>query len=203
MMTREMLDFLAETETKYGKTFADNIRSAMVRGDVKYPSDEMTQPKVTTIKIAVPVELTVDCPDSEYTTDLLSEQSLERLKTQFTSMGIRPAVFSLDAVDMDVLPKDWKLEIATRFDKTDMHIEQSPKKLLAERVEETVFYGTGDEAYELWTTLCNTCYELWGAGCDDRAEIVFKWIEEDAKKSKEDANEYGLSGAAHGFWGRR
>jgi len=58
---------------------------------------------------------------------------------------------------------------------------------LRKAVEEIVFYGTGDEAYEDWQKLCRICYELANSDArdTDRAEIVLVWIRQDAEHSKE------------------
>jgi hypothetical protein len=60
------------------------------------------------------------------------------------------------------------------------------KKLdLGKLVPALEFYGTGDEAYELFATSCSFCYQLFGLGDRDKAEIVYGWAKEMADCSKE------------------
>ncbi len=56
---------------------------------------------------------------------------------------------------------------------------------IKERVTSSVFYGTGDEAYELWDSMCRTCYQLASLSQMERASLMVEWIEQDAKESKE------------------
>lgn len=52
-------------------------------------------------------------------------------------------------------------------------------------VENTLFYGTGDEAYENWTLLCHTCQNLANYGNIEEANIVLSWILKHAQESKD------------------
>lgn len=55
---------------------------------------------------------------------------------------------------------------------------------IKKKIEESVFYGTGDEAYELWTAMCGVCYQMAGLGDTERASLLADWIVEDAKDSE-------------------
>jgi hypothetical protein len=59
-----------------------------------------------------------------------------------------------------------------------------PYDTIKKMVEEAVFYGLGDEAYELWTDMCGVCYQMAGLGNIQRASLLADWIVEDAKKSE-------------------
>lgn len=52
-------------------------------------------------------------------------------------------------------------------------------------VEGAVFYGLGDEAYELWTSMCGTCYQMAGLASMERASLLADWIVQDAIGSAE------------------
>lgn len=65
------------------------------------------------------------------------------------------------------------------------------ERSLQERVEELTFYGTGDEAYELFEAGCSFCYKLFGLGWTTEAEIVYIWLKEMAICSVLDAKENG------------
>jgi hypothetical protein len=56
---------------------------------------------------------------------------------------------------------------------------------LQERIEALTFYGTGDEAYELFDQACNFCYHLYGLGYEEEAKIVCGWAEKMAEASKD------------------
>lgn len=64
-------------------------------------------------------------------------------------------------------------------------------KQLQDIVENTKFYGCGDEAYENWSLLCHLCQQM--ATYDlSRAQVIVKWIVKDAAFSKKWAlKEYG------------
>jgi hypothetical protein len=65
------------------------------------------------------------------------------------------------------------------------------EKSLQERIKSLTFYGTGDEAYELFSSACSFCYSLYGLGEEEKAKTVCKWAEEMAKQSYEFAVENG------------
>lgn len=56
---------------------------------------------------------------------------------------------------------------------------------IRERIERLKFYGTGDEAYELFQLTCSLCYRMHGEGPDEWAETLCKWAEEMAQESFE------------------
>ena len=66
------------------------------------------------------------------------------------------------------------------------------KDSLQDRVEALVFYGCGDECYELFCGTCNLLYQMCSSGDLDKAEILYEWAKEQAEQSKEDTlNIYG------------
>jgi len=80
-------------------------------------------------------------------------------------------------------PKQPKKPIADRIkeivEKTKAEIKiTSISSQLEQRIKSLVFFGTGDEAYELFAQTTSFCYTLWGAGCDKEAEIVCGWAED-------------------------
>lgn len=61
-----------------------------------------------------------------------------------------------------------------------------------ERVESLVFYGTGDEAYELFCATCGLLYMMVSYGEPEQREILYTWAKEQADESKVWAlEEYG------------
>lgn len=56
---------------------------------------------------------------------------------------------------------------------------------LSKLVPELEFYGTGDEAYELFQAACGFCYQLTSLGDNERAAIVYGWAKEMADGSKQ------------------
>ena len=68
-----------------------------------------------------------------------------------------------------------------------MNDEIRPYEKLKQAVESTIFYGTGDEAYEEWKIACELCamYAQYAGIFKNRAEIMLAWIIEDAKQSKQ------------------
>lgn len=64
-------------------------------------------------------------------------------------------------------------------------MKKKKKKSVQERIESLVFYGTGDEAYELFTALCRCCYAL-RYGPPEWQEQVCAWAEECAAISRAD-----------------
>lgn len=79
------------------------------------------------------------------------------------------------------------------------------KKTIQERIESLKFYGTGDEAYELFQQTCGLCYQMNALGTAEQAETLCKWAEEMATQSYEDAvqNDGDLDDVAQGWWGRQ
>jgi len=79
------------------------------------------------------------------------------------------------------------------------------EETLQKRVESLVFYGTDDEAYELFCHTCGLLYLMNGLGQEAKAEILYDWAKEFAKESKEFAlEEYGSldeSDQANGIYG--
>lgn len=65
-------------------------------------------------------------------------------------------------------------------------------KNIEKRVGDLVFYGTGDESYELFRATCSLLYQMNGLGETDKAEILFTWANEQAIFSRQWALEtYG------------
>lgn len=83
--------------------------------------------------------------------------------------------------------------------------EKTERKPPEEVILGLVFYGCGDEAYELWRDECILCNRLWGLNYEERAYQVLEWIIEDAKRSKEWCEkEYGSldnADSERGVWG--
>lgn len=81
-------------------------------------------------------------------------------------------------------------------------VSRTGKKTVQQRIEACVYYGTGDEGYELFQETCSYCYSLTGLGQSDKAEIVCQWAEEMAKDSKDWAKSEGnLDDNEKGVWG--
>ena len=72
-------------------------------------------------------------------------------------------------------------------------------KTLQERIESLTFYGTGDEAYELFSATCLLCYNMFGLGSLGKAEILCAWAEEMAYESR--AYDSNQNDHAQGQWG--
>jgi hypothetical protein len=71
-------------------------------------------------------------------------------------------------------------------------------------IEKLVFYGTGDESYELFRSACGFCYKLVGMGEIEKAVIVYHWAKEMAEFSKtwtEDNCPENLADTENGQWG--
>lgn len=76
------------------------------------------------------------------------------------------------------------------------------KKSIQERIEALKFYGTGDEAYELFQATTSLCYQMNALGTKEQAETLCKWAEEMAAQSYEDAVQYDQTDdVASGYWG--
>ena len=74
---------------------------------------------------------------------------------------------------------------------------------VADRIAALTYYGTGDEAYELFQKTCGFCYALTGLGFDEEAAQVCGWAEEMAKASVKDVAD-GVTDAddfSRGVWG--
>lgn len=78
---------------------------------------------------------------------------------------------------------------------------------LQERIEALTFYGTGDEAYELFQATCDLCYKMYGLGGTEEAKILCMWAEEQAWATEEDWVQQGgdlndkTGDVAKGYWG--
>jgi len=57
--------------------------------------------------------------------------------------------------------------------------------MMTERLKKLLFYGTGDETYELFQQGCRFCWTLSSLGESDKAEIVYVWLVDMANRSKE------------------
>lgn len=79
------------------------------------------------------------------------------------------------------------------------------KKTLEERIVALTFYGTNDEAYELFQNACSFCYKLYGLGESEKAATVCKWAEGMASESKKFAIQQGIPldeiDTENGHWG--
>ncbi len=79
-------------------------------------------------------------------------------------------------------------------------------KTLQERIESLTFYGTNDEAYELFQATCRFAYLMWGYGGDnEKAELVVQWAEEQAAYNnawaKADNPPFDNPESEQGVWG--
>ena len=72
-----------------------------------------------------------------------------------------------------------------------------------ERIEDLKFYGTNDEAYELFLAVCDLCYQM--VDDPDKANTLCNWAEEMAEHSRIWAmDEYGSleeTDSEQGRWG--
>lgn len=77
------------------------------------------------------------------------------------------------------------------------------KKSFEDRIKGLKFYGTGDEAYELFQATCSLCYKMSGIGDPKQTETLCRWAEQMAAESYEYAlqEEDGLNDFARGYWG--
>jgi hypothetical protein len=77
------------------------------------------------------------------------------------------------------------------------------KKSFEKRITDLKFYGTGDEAYELFQATCSLCYKMSGIGDPKQTETLCQWAEQMAAESYEYAlqEEDGLTDFAQGYWG--
>lgn len=116
--------------------------------------------------------------------------------------------FSADCMDNEFDFQAIKEEILDRIQSKGAPQVSKPKasgkQSLQKRIECLIFYGTGDEAFELFEKACSFCYALNGLGETDKAETVCGWAEEMAAFSKE-WWEREMPGEkpsiAHGLWG--
>jgi len=76
---------------------------------------------------------------------------------------------------------------------------------LKKKVEATVFYGCGDEAYELWSAMCALCYKCAGLGETEKAEVLVQWIIDMAEENKkwyiEEFGDVDEEDSEKGYWG--
>jgi hypothetical protein len=72
-------------------------------------------------------------------------------------------------------------------------------KSLQERIESLVFYGTGDEAEELFQQTCTLSYKLYGLGQSGKAEVACAWAEEMAYESHSEQRD--VDDFTKGHWG--
>jgi hypothetical protein len=80
--------------------------------------------------------------------------------------------------------------------------EIETEESLEERVKSLVFYGTGDEAYELFESTCHLCYNMHGLGEEENAETLYEWAKDQAEQSQTDAEINGfLDDFKKGMWG--
>lgn len=56
---------------------------------------------------------------------------------------------------------------------------------LQQKIEALTFYGTNDEAYELFQATCGLCYQMSGLGYQDKAVTLYYWAKELAQDSLE------------------
>lgn len=70
-----------------------------------------------------------------------------------------------------------------------------------DRITALTYYGTGDEAYELFASTCRLAYELWGMGEETKALIAVAWAEEMAEGSRLWKERHGVTDEAKGVWG--
>lgn len=76
----------------------------------------------------------------------------------------------------------------------------SSARTLQERIESLIYFGIGDEAFELFQQTCSLCYSMHGLGVVGKAEILCSWAEEMAYESKSYAEPDAETGK--GIWGR-
>lgn len=88
-----------------------------------------------------------------------------------------------DHIDAGSFDFDWSLILADIKSRIIAKPDPGKKKSLRERVEALRFYGTGDEAYELFCEATSFLYSLNGLGDSGNAEIVFKMAKEMADHS--------------------
>lgn len=74
------------------------------------------------------------------------------------------------------------------------------KRTLRERIEGLTFWGTGDEAYELFCATTSLCCRMSGLGQTKQAETLCRWAEEQARASEEDKHDWP-DDHAQGHWG--
>lgn len=104
---------------------------------------------------------------------------------------------TIDSCDFEA---DDKLVLEDILNRITPQTKPKVKKKPEARIQAMTFYGTGDEAYELFQEACHFCYSLVGLGEDEKAEMVCDWAEEMAIASKATWEEYG-GDTAKGIWG--
>lgn len=115
-----------------------------------------------------------------------------------------PEIFQDDEdLDLDVIVTSLNSDFdLMRKDISERILPIPLEKSLQERIKSLTFYGTGDEAYELFAKTCSFCYSLYGLGEEDKAKTVCKWAEEMAKESYKFAVKYGYEDDfKKGRWG--
>lgn len=105
-----------------------------------------------------------------------------------------------ESIDSSDFEADDKLMLEDILGRITPQEKPKVKKKPEARIKAMTFYGTGDEAYELFQEACHFCYSLTGLGFDKEAELVCNWAEEMAVSSKETWEEYGGE-TAKGMWG--
>ena len=131
----------------------------------------------------------VGSDDFQFEPQLIAKDICERVLKQ----GVKP---KKDAAPLKREPKrDKKVKVA------DVVAEPFKIKNIQERIESLVYYGTGDEGYELFQQTCALCYSLFGLGANGKAEIACAWAEEMAHESRAWAEDYP-DDTAKGYWGR-
>jgi hypothetical protein len=96
---------------------------------------------------------------------------------------------------------EWELiraDIEGHFAPAEGSGKPKPRSL-QERVEGLTYFGTGDEAYELFRRTCSFCHHLHGLGMDDKAAVVCGWAEEMAADSN--TAEADPDDTTTGVWG--
>jgi hypothetical protein len=119
-----------------------------------------------------------------------------------------PTIFGhleeVESGDFDFDTKAIHADIFSRLTPAAGAAKKAAKKSIQERIESLKFYGTGDEAYELFQATCSLCYQMNGLGDPSQAETLCKWAEDMAIQSYEDAVQYdNLEDVEDGYWGRQ
>lgn len=115
--------------------------------------------------------------------------------------GIEDTEYADFSWDMKLIKEDIMERILPKSYKSTNKIKEPKIKSMKQRIEELVFYGTGDEAYELFCQTCSYCYSLRGLGENDKSEVVYQWAREMAIASKCDAEYRGcLDDHQNGVW---
>lgn len=74
-----------------------------------------------------------------------------------------------------------------------------------EIIESLTFYGTGDEAYELFQITCALSHKMWGLSETAKSLILAEWAQEQAEESFNSYFDFydGMSpiDSIDGYWG--